>query len=44
MIADVPVVYLDEELVKRVPLNIMRWIAAALFLALGVWQIWGLAG
>ncbi len=44
MIANVPAVYLGEELVKRVPLNVMRWIAATLFLALGVWQIWGLAG
>ncbi len=43
MIANVPAVYLGEELVKRVPLNVMRWIAAGLFLALGVWQIWGLA-
>ena len=43
MLANVPAVYLGEELVKRVPLHVMRWIAAGLFLALGVWQIWGLA-
>jgi putative Ca2+/H+ antiporter (TMEM165/GDT1 family) len=44
MLANVPAVYLGEELVKRVPLHAMRWIAAGLFLALGTWQIWGLAG
>jgi putative Ca2+/H+ antiporter (TMEM165/GDT1 family) len=43
MIANVPAVYLGEQLVKRVPLNAMRGIAAALFLAIGIWQIWGLA-
>jgi putative Ca2+/H+ antiporter (TMEM165/GDT1 family) len=39
MIANVPAVYLGEELVKRVPLHIMRWTAALLFLVLGLWQI-----
>jgi Ca2+/H+ antiporter, TMEM165/GDT1 family len=43
MIANVPAVYLGEELVKRVSLNVMRWTAAGLFLALGVWQLWALA-
>lgn len=42
MIANVPAVYLGEELVKRVPLHVMRWIAAGLFLALGGWQLFGL--
>ena len=42
MLANVPAVYLGEELVKRVPLHVMRWIAAVLFLALGAWQIWAL--
>ena len=42
MIANVPAVYLGEELVRRVPLAAMRRIAAGLFLALGLWQIWGL--
>lgn len=42
MLANVPAVYLGEELVKRVPLHVMRWIAAGLFLALGAWQIWEL--
>ncbi len=42
MIANVPAVYLGEELVKRVPLHVMRWIAAGLFLALGIWQIFAL--
>lgn len=39
MIANVPAVYLGGELIKRVPLHVMRWLAAALFLALGLWQI-----
>ena len=37
MIANVPAVYLGEELVKRVPLHIVRYTAAALFLALALW-------
>lgn len=44
MLANVPAVYLGEELVKRVSLSLMRWVAAGLFLVLGLWQIWGLAG
>ena len=43
MLANVPAVYLGEELVKRVPLDTMRRVAAGLFLALGAWQIWGLS-
>lgn len=39
MIANVPAVYLGGELIKRVPLHMMRWLAAGLFLALGLWQI-----
>ena len=42
MIANVPAVYLGEALVQRVSLTLMRWIAAGLFLALGLWQICGL--
>ncbi len=42
MIANVPAVYLGEALVQRVSMSLMRWIAAGLFLALGLWQIWGL--
>ena len=42
MLANVPAVYLGEELVKRVSLHAMRWVAAGLFLALGTWQIWEL--
>lgn len=36
MIANVPAVYLGQELVKRVPLKAMRIVAALLFLALGL--------
>jgi putative Ca2+/H+ antiporter (TMEM165/GDT1 family) len=35
MIADVPAVYFGERLLRRVPVNIVRRIAAAIFAALG---------
>ncbi len=37
MLANVPAVFLGHELIERVPLNIVRIIAAFLFLVLGVW-------
>ncbi|PLK26426.1 TMEM165/GDT1 family protein [Novosphingobium sp. TH158] len=39
MIANVPAVFLGEELVKRVSLKGARIAAAALFLVLGLWQL-----
>lgn len=39
MIANVPAVFLGEELVKRVSLKATRIAAAALFIALGLWQL-----
>jgi putative Ca2+/H+ antiporter (TMEM165/GDT1 family) len=39
MIANVPAVFLGDELIRRVPLHVVRWIAAALFLAMGVWLL-----
>jgi len=36
MLADVPAVWLGEALAQRVNLKIMRWIAASLFVALGI--------
>jgi putative Ca2+/H+ antiporter (TMEM165/GDT1 family) len=36
MIANVPAVYLGEVLAHRVNMKWMRWIAAALFVALGI--------
>jgi len=36
MIANVPAVWLGEVLAQRVNMTVMRWIAAALFVALGV--------
>ncbi|MEJ6009558.1 TMEM165/GDT1 family protein [Novosphingobium aquae] len=39
MIANVPAVFLGEELVKRVSLKAARTAAAALFFVLGVWQL-----
>ena len=43
MLANGPAVFLGEELVKRVSLKLTRILAALLFLALGLWQLWDLA-
>ena len=37
MIANVPAVFLGQELIKRVPLDVVRMVAAALLVATGVW-------
>ena len=39
MIANAPAVFLGEELVRRISLRLTRIAAAALFAALGIWQI-----
>ncbi|PEQ11479.1 hypothetical protein B2G71_16740 [Novosphingobium sp. PC22D] len=39
MIANVPAVFLGNELVARVPLGLVRIIAALLFLAIGLWLL-----
>jgi putative Ca2+/H+ antiporter (TMEM165/GDT1 family) len=39
MIANVPAVLLGNELLKRVPLKTVRWIAAGLFLFIGIWLL-----
>jgi len=44
MIANVPAVFLGNELIKRVPLKTVRTIAALLFLAIGVWLLVQTAG
>ncbi|MDF8332814.1 TMEM165/GDT1 family protein [Novosphingobium cyanobacteriorum] len=44
MLANVPAVFLGEELVKRVPLKVVRWVAAGLFLAIGAWLLLQTAG
>jgi putative Ca2+/H+ antiporter (TMEM165/GDT1 family) len=44
MIANVPAVFFGRELIRRVPLNVVRWIAAALFLAVGLWLLAQTAG
>ena len=36
MIANVPAVFLGHELIRRVPLHVVRWVAAALFLGIGL--------
>lgn len=37
MLANVPAVYLGNELIQRVPLSVVRIIAALLFLVIGLW-------
>ena len=44
MIANVPAVFLGNELIKRVPLKTVRMIAALLFLAIGLWLLLQTAG
>ena len=44
MLANVPAVFLGNELIKRVPLKIVRTIAALLFLVIGLWLLAQTAG
>jgi len=44
MIANVPAIFLGHELLKRVDLNKVRMIAAALFLVIGLWILAQTAG
>ena len=44
MIANVPAIFLGNELLKRVDLNKVRMIAAALFLVIGLWVLAQTAG
>ena len=44
MLANVPAVFLGAELIKRVPLGVVRAVAALLFLVIGVWLLAQTAG
>ena len=44
MLANVPAVFLGAELIKRVPLGVVRGVAASLFLVIGVWLLVQTAG
>ena len=44
MIANVPAVFLGHALIKRVPLGVVRMIAAGLFLVIGLWLLAQTAG
>lgn len=44
MIANVPAVFLGNEIIKRVPLNVVRTVAALLFLVIGLWLLAQTAG
>jgi putative Ca2+/H+ antiporter (TMEM165/GDT1 family) len=39
MIANVPAVFFGRELIRRVPLHVVRWVAAGLFLLIGLWLL-----
>jgi putative Ca2+/H+ antiporter (TMEM165/GDT1 family) len=39
MLANVPAVFLGNELIKRVPMKVVRTIAALLFLVIGLWLL-----
>lgn len=44
MIANVPAVFLGSELIRRVPLGVVRIVAAVLFIAIGGWLLAQTAG
>lgn len=44
MLANVPAVYFGEAVIRRVPLPVVRRIAALLFLAIGIWLLAETAG
>ncbi len=44
MVANVPAVYLGQALVKRISLNVVRMIAAVLFIGTGAWMLWDVLG
>ncbi len=44
MIANVPAVFLGNELIRRVPLHVVRIVAALLFLGIGLWLLAQTAG
>jgi putative Ca2+/H+ antiporter (TMEM165/GDT1 family) len=44
MLANVPAVIVGEKLAKRLPLNLIRWIAAAVFIATGAVTMLGAPG
>jgi putative Ca2+/H+ antiporter (TMEM165/GDT1 family) len=44
MIANVPAVFLGEGIIRKVPLNVVRIIAALLFLIIGLWLLSQTAG
>lgn len=44
MLANVPAVFLGNELIKRVPLKVVRMVAALLFLVIGIWLLVQTAG
>ena len=44
MLANVPAVFLGHELIRRVPLKVVRMVAALLFLVIGLWLLVQTAG
>jgi putative Ca2+/H+ antiporter (TMEM165/GDT1 family) len=44
MLANVPAVFLGNELIRRVPMHVVRMVAAGLFLVIGLWLLVQTAG
>ncbi|MET0307804.1 MAG: TMEM165/GDT1 family protein [Sphingomonas sp.] len=44
MLANVPAVFLGNELIRRVPMHVVRMVAAGLFLVIGLWLLGQTAG
>ena len=44
LLANVPAVLLGDRLLRRLPLRIIRWLAATAFMLTGVWTLLGAAG
>ncbi len=42
MIANVPAVFLGAKLVEKISMNVVRLIAATLFIAVGLWMLWAI--
>jgi putative Ca2+/H+ antiporter (TMEM165/GDT1 family) len=44
MLANIPAVLIGEKLAQRLPLNTIRWVAAAVFILTGILTMVGAAG
>jgi len=42
MIANVPAVFLGDRITRVLPMHVIRFVAAAIFAAIGIWALWAL--